>query len=62
MPRILPALRAFLFVLSALSLGLVAGCGLKGDLALPEPDESTGESEADREPGSEDPDAGPRPA
>jgi len=36
MQRILPALRVLLFALATTSLGASIGCGLKGDLVLPE--------------------------
>ena len=45
MTRILPALRALLFALATLASGLITGCGLKGDLVLPDtapnPDSAT---------------------
>lgn len=37
MTRILPALRALLFALVVLGAALNSGCGLKGDLVLPDP-------------------------
>jgi len=39
MPSILPALRVLLFASALLPLSMTAGCGLKGDLVLPEPGE-----------------------
>lgn len=36
MQMILPALRVPLFALATISLAAIAGCGLKGDLVLPE--------------------------
>lgn len=41
MPSILPALRALLFALLMVSLLVIAGCGLKGDLVLPGPGEAS---------------------
>lgn len=37
MTKILPALRVLLFALFALASAPIAGCGLKGDLILPQP-------------------------
>lgn len=38
MPSILPALRVLLFASAMLPLFVIGGCGLKGDLVLPEGD------------------------
>jgi predicted small lipoprotein YifL len=44
MTRILPALRIVLFALLAPASALITGCGLKGDLILPEPADASSES------------------
>ena len=53
MLKILPALRALLFALVALAssaiAGGIAGCGLKGDLVLPDSTEPARETESERE-------------
>ena len=60
MPSILPALRALLFVSALVPLLVTAGCGLKGDLVLPQPDDppspqqESGEDAVDED--SQDPD------
>jgi len=41
MPSILPALRALLFASALVPMLLLAGCGLKGDLYLPEPGDAS---------------------
>lgn len=46
MLRILPALRVLLFALVTMSLAASTGCGLKGDLVLPEPSEQPRQTEA----------------
>jgi len=54
MPSILPALRALLFASVVVPLILIAGCGLKGELVLPGPDEaSSSQPEDDEEPAEE---------
>ena len=56
MTRILPALRALLFALAALASGLMTGCGLKGDLVLPDtaPDPATSSGESASGPDEDD--------
>lgn len=55
MPSILPALRVLLFASALLPLLLIGGCGLKGDLVLPGPDEaSSSQPEGGQEPDDED--------
>lgn len=49
MPSILPALRALLFALALLPLLIMAGCGLKGDLYLPPPDEASSSQAEDED-------------
>lgn len=49
MLKILPALRALLFALVALSSCLIFGCGLKGDLVLPDSTKPARETERERE-------------
>jgi|GEM_PF-1816843 len=50
MPSILPALRALLFASALLPLLVIAGCGLKGDLVLPQPeDPSSSQHESDED-------------
>jgi predicted small lipoprotein YifL len=53
MLKILPALRPLLFALVALSCSAIAGgtagCGLKGDLVLPDSTEPARETESERE-------------
>ena len=53
MLKILPALRALLFALVALSCsaiaGGIAGCGLKGDLVLPDSTKPARETESEHE-------------
>ncbi|MBS3744443.1 MAG: hypothetical protein KGY48_08855 [Wenzhouxiangellaceae bacterium] len=57
MPRILPSLRLLLFALATIPAGLMSGCGLKGDLVIPdaaEPAAAT-EPEQDEDDQPEDP-------
>ena len=42
--QILPALRIVLFALVALASATITGCGLKGDLILPDPADGSSES------------------
>jgi len=49
MLKILPALRTLLFALVALSPSVLAGCGLKGDLVLPDSTEPARETDSERE-------------
>ncbi|MFO7764712.1 MAG: hypothetical protein R6V61_13390 [Wenzhouxiangellaceae bacterium] len=49
MPRILPSLRLLLFALATLSAGLMSGCGLKGDLTLPDTTEPAAETEPEQD-------------
>ena len=63
MPSILPALRVLLFASALLPLLMIGGCGLKGDLVLPGPDEAPssqpeGERDAEDEE-SRDPEGAP---
>lgn len=63
MPSILPALRVLLFASALLPLLMIGGCGLKGDLVLPGPDEASssrqeGDQDADDE-DSRDPEGAP---
>ena len=62
MTKILPALRALLFALATLASGLMTGCGLKGDLVLPdtapEAATSSGESASGQDEADEAEDAG----
>lgn len=46
MLRILPALRVLLFALVTMSLAASTGCGLKGDLVLPEQSEQPRQTDA----------------
>ncbi|MEX0915039.1 MAG: hypothetical protein WDZ60_04030 [Wenzhouxiangellaceae bacterium] len=46
MLRILPALRGLLFALVTMSLVASTGCGLKGDLVLPEQSEQSRQPDA----------------
>jgi len=46
MSQILPALRIVLFALVALASAPITGCGLKGDLVLPDPADASSESAA----------------
>lgn len=55
MPSILPAPRALLFASVMVPLLFVSGCGLKGDLVLPDPDEaSSSQPESEEDTGDED--------
>lgn len=55
MPSILPALRVLLFASALLPLLMIGGCGLKGDLVLPGPDEaSSSPPEGERDTDDED--------
>ena len=55
MSSILPALRALLFASALLPLLMIAGCGLKGDLVLPQPDDpSSSQQESDEDAVDED--------
>lgn len=63
MPSILPALRVLLFASALLPPLMIGGCGLKGDLVLPRPDEASssqpeGEQDTDDE-DSRDPEGAP---
>lgn len=58
MQRILPALRILLFALATLWAGLITGCGLKGDLVLPDPAEPAGEAGSGQEEDTEAQDSG----
>ncbi|MEX2500711.1 MAG: hypothetical protein WD397_17735 [Wenzhouxiangellaceae bacterium] len=57
MLRILPALRGLLFALVTMSLVASTGCGLKGDLVLPEQSEQSRQTDAPSPP--EDPEEDP---
>lgn len=54
MQTILPALRALLFALATLALAGIGGCGLKGDLSLPEPGNASSPQEGNEEKASDD--------
>jgi len=55
MPSILPALRVLLFASALLPLLMIGGCGLKGDLVLPRPEQaSSSPPEVDEDAGDED--------
>lgn len=55
MQRILPALRALLFASALVPLLVMGGCGLKGDLVLPEPGSpSTSQPESEEDAAGDD--------
>jgi predicted small lipoprotein YifL len=54
MQSILPALRALLFASALLPLLMIGGCGLKGDLVLPEPGDPASSQQASEDDASED--------
>jgi len=59
MHTILPALRVPLFILGLASLAASAGCGLKGDLVLPERQEQPGQTDRPSQPRNEQDDQDP---
>lgn len=54
MQLILPALRALLFASALLPLLMIGGCGLKGDLVLPDPGAPASSQQQSEDGGSED--------